>query len=189
MPKIKTSYKNLSSRKLKRVMLPVELIFDIFDLSSFGVKKRFKLTNWMFYNYYWKYVKEMKNYLNPKEHVLCTRGGTRPRFYEFYGVFKDIGGRKWIEFLRDQKKIRRLMKFTREHVPYCRVPTNDYSNIYKLDRSEMNYIGKSRCNECKVFDYCGSCKFWMFNLNGEIHETHVYNLYGNCSLHRFDYIK
>jgi len=146
-----------SNVKLSDVMLPLELICDIFDLSSFEVKKNFKMVNHTFNKYYQNYMKRLK----PKKYVLYSRE-RRPKFYEFHDIL--VGKeKKYIRFLKDQKKIRREMKFTKEGIPYCREPTNEVINIYMIDREEMDYVEKSFCDRCKVFTYCNLRRFWWLD--------------------------
>ena len=184
------------------VALPNELIIEIFNLLSYKDKRKFKFLNCGFNKLYWEYI-ETKKYLDPKKHVLYTRG-RRPEFYEFHRIFVNVNKKKYFEFIIDQKKVRRQMNFTEKGIPYCRVPTIGCSMIYKLDRSEMDYVGKSYCDRCEVFDYCDSRRFWFFEscylencliekeeydevIDGQLvgtisYETHHHNLCNNCNL-------
>jgi hypothetical protein len=147
----------LSGKKIKtELKLPIELICDIFDLSSFEVKRNFMLVNHAFNRYYQNYIKKLKS----PEYVLCTRG-RRPEFYDFLNTFVGRKGQKYFRFLdKDQKKIRREMKFDREGIPYCRVPTDGSFHIYVIHRSEKDHVGKDYCDRCKSFAYCDLRRFW-----------------------------
>jgi hypothetical protein len=180
---------NEEKRESLLPLLPPELILVIFDFLPFGDKRKFKFVSRGFYNYYWSYLRKMgpkmMDYLNPSEHVFYTRGISPPKFYNFHRVSVNGKGQKYVQFLgEDEKKIRRLMKYTRDGIPYCRSPANDYyySKVYKIDRLEMNHVGKSCCERCKNFDYCSTHIYWLCHLENCSIEfiNHVHNLCVRC---------
>jgi hypothetical protein len=186
----------LSRKRVKKteINLPIELIFIIFDVSSFKVKMKFGMVSRILYERYQDYVKGLS-----KKCVFYT--GRRPTFYEFQCI---VGKKKkYVRFSIDQKIIRRELKL-KNGILYCRIPTDGYSKIYMIDQEEKDYIGKSCCDRCKDFTFCVSRKFWWLDIcylencsikeqkcqrvigdrlfNTSYYEIHDHNLCNKCNM-------
>ena len=185
MLKRSRDFMNASNKRIKREKsLPNELIIGIFKYLCFDDKKKFKFLNRDFYVYYWNYVNSLKYNLDPKKHVFytCTRP---PRFFEFYDVTVK-GEKKHVRFYDKSVKTyrRRLMKFKNDMI-YCKSPEDNFE-IYKIDRSEMNIIGKSHCDGCDGLEYCEKYSVYYCNLkNCERMNNHVHDMCKLCKM--YDY--
>jgi hypothetical protein len=194
--------KKLRVSKKCNVVFPLEILYIIFDVSSFEVKMKFgMMMNRVFYDYYQKFIRE----LDSKKYVFYTLNyGGGPLFYEFKDVFVGKKKKKYVRFSIDKEIIRRQLKF-RNGTPYCVEPTRTRSfKIYMIDQKEKDYIGKSCCDRCKDFTFCVSRKFWWLDIcylencsikeqecqrvigdrliNTSYYEIHDHNLCNKCTM-------
>jgi hypothetical protein len=173
--RIATFQNKLITREKKKSLpsLPNELINKIFYYLPFKSKQNFKFLNRGYYNFYWNYM-EKKKYLDPNQHIFLLRFNP-PRFFEFNGVSDN-----YVIFKNNK---RRKLKIKGNEI-FCRIPTEEYMNVYVVDKKYKDIIGKSCCEGCLNFTYCSDhsyryCFLRLCNIGG----NHVHKLCRECKLH------
>jgi len=166
-------------RKISKISyLPNELIHEIFYHLSFRDKQQFKFLSRGCYNFYWNYVRK-KRYLSPIEHIFMLRSDP-PLFFEFRSV--SDGECHNVSFTNGKQ---RRLKFKGNEM-FCRIPMDEYSNVYVIDKKYMNVIGKSVCNRCLNFDHCtGQSMMYCSLKNCLINGPHHHSLCRDCK--NYDY--
>lgn len=118
---------------------------------------KFILANKFLYGLYMFNVDQVKS-LDPVKHVFHTIGkNTKPTFYEFKGV---VGKKKkFVKYGSNGKTRRALLRYDNKFNPYSFI---DGNQVFRLDKSLMDTVGKKKCELCKKLEYCKTYRSSFF---------------------------